>query len=150
MATKYNLEQCLKVLLADTVAMKFTAHGFHWNVEGPDFPEYHELFETIYVDVDSAIDPIAENIRKLDAYAPFALQHFVDLQSVKPVTAKPNPLDMATALLVMNDGVIRQIDKAFKEATKANEQGICNFLADRDSQHKKWRWQLRSSIKGVK
>ena len=115
MSTKYNLEQCLKVLLADTVAMKFTAHGFHWNVEGPDFSEYHELFETIYVDVDSAIDPIAENIRKLDAYAPFALQHFVDLQSVKPVTAKPNPLDMATALLSMNDGCLLYTSDAADE-----------------------------------
>jgi len=150
MAEKYTLDYCLKVLLADTVAMKFTAHGFHWNVEGPDFAQYHELFETIYVDVDSAIDPLAENIRKLDCYAPFALQHFADLQSVKPVTAKPNPLDMATALFAMNDGLIKQIDKAFKEATKSNEQGICNFLADRDGMHKKWRWQLRSSIKGVK
>ena len=150
MAEKYSLEHCLKVLLADTVTMKFTAHGFHWNVEGPDFSQYHSLFSDIYLDVDSAIDPLAENIRKLDVYAPFALQHFVDLQSVKPVTAKPNPLDMSKALLTMNDGLIKQIDKAFKEATKANEQGICNFLAERDDQHKKWRWQLRSSIKGVK
>ena len=82
MVEKYTLDYCLKVLLADTVAMKFTAHGFHWNVEGPDFAQYHEFFETIYVDVDSYIDPLAENIRKLDCYVPFSFQTFSDLHNV--------------------------------------------------------------------
>jgi DNA-binding ferritin-like protein len=47
----------------------------------------------------------------------------------------------------MNDGILLQIDKAFKEAVKENQQGIANFLAERDDMHKKWRWQLRASIK---
>jgi len=144
---KYSLDYCLQVLLADAVTMKFTAHGYHWNVEGPDFAQYHELFSNIYEDVDSSIDPIAENIRKLDCYAPFALQDFVELITLQSVGVKTMPLDMAKALLKMNDGILLQIDKAFKEAVKENQQGIANFLAERDDMHKKWRWQLRASIK---
>jgi starvation-inducible DNA-binding protein len=144
---KYSLDYCLQVLLADAVTMKFTAHGYHWNVEGPDFAQYHELFANIYEDVDSSIDPIAENIRKLDCYAPFALQDFVELRTLQSVGVKTMPLDMAKALLKMNDGILLQIDKAFKEAVKENQQGIANFLAERDDMHKKWRWQLRASIK---
>ena len=39
------------------------------------------------------------------------------------------------------------IGKAFASANKANEQGIANFLAERDDMHKKWRWQLTASTK---
>jgi starvation-inducible DNA-binding protein len=142
-----NLSDALKTLLADAVTMKFTAHGYHWNVEGPDFSQYHELFENIYQDVDSSIDPIAEDIRKLGEYAPFTLMEFCNLRTVKSVEVKPDPLDLAKALLKMNDEILKTIDSCFKLATKANEQGICNFLAERDDMHKKWRWQLTASTK---
>jgi hypothetical protein len=35
---------------------------------------------------------------------------------------------------------------AFKAAIDLNEQGIANFLAERQDQHKKWSWQLRASL----
>ena len=137
----------LKTLLADSVTMYFVAHGYHWNVEGADFSQYHSLFESIYEDVYSSIDPIAEDLRKLGEYAPFTLSKFTDLRTVESVEVKPEPKAMAKALLKVNDGVIETINKAFTSATKANEQGIANFLAERDDMHKKWRWQLTASTK---
>lgn len=142
-----ELIDSLKVLLADSVTMKFTAHGYHWNVEGQDFSQYHELFGNIYEDVDGAIDPLAEDLRKLNEYAPFTLTDFIELRSVTSEEVTANPKDMANALLKMNDEIIKSIDKAFKQASKANEQGIANFLAERDDMHKKWRWQLTVSVK---
>jgi starvation-inducible DNA-binding protein len=137
----------LKTLMADVVTMYFVAHGYHWNVEGPDFSQYHDLFSDIYEDVYSSIDPIAENLRKLDEYAPFTLSKFADLRTVESVEVKPEPKAMAKALLKVNDGVIETINKAFKSAEKAGEQGVMDFLASRDDMHKKWRWQLTSSTK---
>lgn len=127
--------------------MYFVAQGFHWNVEGQDFSQYHALFETIYKDVYSAIDPIAEDIRKLDEYAPFTLSKFSDLRTVEPKDVKPDPKAMAKELLRINDALIESVNKAFKDAEKADEQGIMNFLAERDDMHKKWRWQLTASTK---
>ena len=137
----------LKTLMADVVTMYFVAHGYHWNVEGQDFSQYHALFAEIYEDVYSSLDPIAEDLRKLDEYAPFTLSKFIDLRTVESVEVKPEPKAMAKALLKVNDGVIESINKAFKSAEKANEQGIMDFLAGRDDQHKKWRWQLTASTK---
>jgi DNA-binding ferritin-like protein len=54
---------------------------------------------------------------------------------------------MAKALLKVNEGVLVTIGKAFASATKANEQGIANFLAEREDMHKKWQWQLTASTK---
>jgi len=137
----------LKTLLSDSVTMYFVAHGYHWNVEGSDFSQYHSLFADIYEDVYSSIDPIAENLRKLDEYAPFTLSKFIDLRTVESVEVAPNPKAMAKALLKVNEGVLVTIGKAFASATKANEQGIANFLAEREDMHKKWHWQLTASTK---
>ena len=137
----------LKTLLADSVTMYFVAHGYHWNVEGADFSQYHSLFADIYEDVYSNIDTIAEDLRKLDEYAPFTLSKFIDLRTVESVEVAPNPKAMAKALLKVNEGVLVTIGKAFASANKANEQGIANFLAERDDMHKKWRWQLTASTK---
>lgn len=137
----------LKTFLADAVTMYFVAHGYHWNVEGPDFSQYHSLFADIYEDVYSSIDPIAEDLRKLDEYAPFTLSKFIDLRTVESVEVAPNPKAMAKALLKVNEGVLVTIGKAFASATKANEQGIANFLAEREDMHKKWHWQLTASTK---
>lgn len=137
----------LKTLLSDSVTMYFVAHGYHWNVEGPDFSQYHELFAEIYEDVYSSIDPIAEDLRKLDEYAPFTLSKFIDLRTVESVEVAPTPKAMAKALLKVNEGVLVTIGKAFTSAVKANEQGIANFLAEREDMHKKWQWQLTASTK---
>ncbi len=137
----------LKTLLADVVTMSFVAQGYHWNVEGPDFSQYHALFGEIYEDVYSSVDPIAENIRKMDEYAPFTLSKFVDLRTVEAKEVSPNPKAMAEALLKVNEDVLKTIRKAFESAVKAKEDGIANFLAERDDMHKKWHWQLTASTK---
>ena len=46
-----DLVQSLRGLLCDTVTIYFRAHGYHWNVEGEDFSQYHMLFEQIYEDI---------------------------------------------------------------------------------------------------
>jgi starvation-inducible DNA-binding protein len=142
-----TLTNSLKTVLSDSVTMYFAAHGFHWNVEGSDFSQYHALFAEIYEDVYSSIDPIAEDIRKLDDYAPFTLSKFIDLRTIEAKDVKPEPKAMAKELLRLNDGMIASIAKAQELATKASEQGIMNFLAERDDMHKKWRWQLTASTK---
>lgn len=141
------LTDALKTVLSDSVTMYFVAHGFHWNVEGPDFSQYHALFAEIYEDVYSAIDPLAEDVRKLGEYAPYTLSKFSDLRTVEPKDVKPEPKAMAKELLRINDALIESVADAQKEATKAQEQGIMNFLAERDDMHKKWRWMLSASTK---
>jgi starvation-inducible DNA-binding protein len=142
-----KLVDSLKVALADAVTMYFVAHGYHWNVEGQDFSQYHALFAEIYEDVYSSIDPLAESIRKMDEYAPFTLSKFTELRTVEAKEVKPEPQAMAKALLKVNDGVLETLVKAFHAANDADEQGIANLLAERIDMHEKWRWQLKASTK---
>jgi starvation-inducible DNA-binding protein len=141
------LIDALKVLLADEFTMYQKAAGFHLNVEGPDFQEYHDLFGNIYEDVLSAIDPTGENIRKLGAYAPFTHAAFMQLTTLmEGGQVTTDPRSMSADLYANNARILRTIAAAAALAAAANEQGIANFLADRDDMHKKWAWQLRASL----
>jgi len=137
----------LEELLGDVVVFYFRAHGYHWNVEGEDFAAYHELFETIYEDVYGSIDSIAENIRKLDRYAPFKLDSFLKVSSLTDSRVPTDPRSMAVDLLSANDILIEKLKATFSTANTANEQGIANFIAERIDMHQKWRWQLKASTK---
>lgn len=142
-----DLIKALKVAIADVVTFYFMAHGYHWNVEGQDFSQYHALFSDIYEDAYGSIDPLAENVRKLDDYAPFSLQKFIDLRNVEFKDVDTSPKAMAKSLLKANETVLDTLNKAFKAADSADEQGIANFIAERIDMHNKWAWQLRASTK---
>lgn len=142
-----DLIKSLKVLVSDVITFYFMAHGYHWNVEGQDFNQYHDLFADIYEDTYGSIDPLAENIRKLDDYAPFSLQKFLDLRTIEFKDVQPTPKAMANSLLKANDTLLERLNEAFDQATKDKQQGIADFLAGRIDMHMKWRWQLKASTK---
>jgi len=143
-----SLADEMRGLLADVVALYLRAHGYHWNVEGADFSQYHALFESIYSDVYGSVDPMAENIRKLNEYAPFRLERLVELKTLpEPNRVANDPRSLANDLLEANEHVVTRLKSVFKTADAADEQGVANFIADRIDQHQKWSWQLRASVK---
>lgn len=139
----------LRMQLKETLATVFTfylkAHYFHWNVEGVNFYQHHKMFQKIYEDVYDSVDPLAEHIRTLSAYAPGSMERFKELTTISEETSVPTAEEMIKQLLADNDAVIISLNKAFVEAQKHKQQGIMNFLADRIDQHNKWGWFLRSS-----
>lgn len=143
-----KLISMLKTWQANTVVFKSTAHGFHWNVEGPLFTQYHAFFKEIYEDVDDTIDTVSEWLRKFNVVAPYTLNDFVTNNNYGDVQLDSNsPLSMTRQLLAMNDKMISDIKMMFDEATLQKEQGLANFLADRQDKHEFWGWWLRSSLK---
>jgi HK97 family phage prohead protease len=133
--------------LADTVVFKARAHGAHWNVKGPAFGAYHELFRAVYADADEAIDPLAEQLLKLDVDAPSTLNDFAARSTITPADLNSDdPQVLALDLRDMNEQVLESLEGAFDCATEIDEQGLANFLAERIDAHKKNRWQLTRSI----
>lgn len=144
--TKQDLALRLADLLGDVVTFKFLAHGFHWNVRGINFQQFHEFFGEIYEDSDNAIDPIAENIRKLNFDAPFQLSQFMESGDESVPTDSTDPLEMCRSLYIANEDVRESIVMTLAMADCLEEQGIVNFLAERQDMHSKWQWQLRAII----
>jgi starvation-inducible DNA-binding protein len=142
------LIQKLKQWQANSVVLYSTAHGFHWNVEGPLFTQYHAFFEQIYSDVYDSIDTIAEWQRKFNSPAPFTLQDFTNLNTYGEVRSmSTSPIMMSETLLIMIEAMIEDVKLIFDIATSQKEQGLANFCADRQDKLQFWAWWLRSSIK---
>jgi len=138
----------LKKWQANSVVLYSTAHGFHWNVEGPLFTQYHAFFEKIYTDIYETVDTISEFLRKYDVQAPYTLQEFIENNTYGDVQMDSNsPIAMSKQLLSMIEYMIQDIKILFDEATLQKEQGLANFLADRQDQLQFHAWWLRSSLK---
>ena len=136
----------LATCLGNAVVLSFKAQGHHWNVEGSDFSEFHSFFQKIYEDVFGSLDDMAENMRKLDATAPYKLIDFARLSELQDMEVGTNAIRMCQDLYRSNDIMIASLDKLFVVASEQNEQGIADFIAGRIDMHKKWRWQLRAHL----
>lgn len=135
---------------ANSFVLYSTAHGFHWNVEGVLFTQYHDFFEKIFEDIYLTIDEIAEYQRKLQSVAPFTLKQMMELTTYgDPVVTTNSPVIMSGILLDMIEKMIEEVKDLFDAATIAREQGIANFCADRQDKLEFWAWWLRSSIKTI-
>jgi len=142
-----QLPDTLKKMLAEAYVLYHTIHGFHWNLKGTDFYEYHKFFDEIVSDIYEHIDPIAENILKLGEVAPFMMSELVAKSSIKESgLVSTDTKGLTKKFLEMNTEYIDNIKQAFKIANNENEQGIANFIAERIDQHQKWNWFLKASL----
>jgi starvation-inducible DNA-binding protein len=142
-----TLQEIMKKVLADTFALYLKAHNYHWNVEGINFPQYHDFFGNLYEELHDAIDPIAEQIRSLDTYAPGSMTRFLELTDIQCELSIPPGVEMATRLYYDNDKVLDVLNVAFKLAEEFDKQGLADFIAGRIDVHNKHAWMLRSITK---
>lgn len=142
-----DLVNALKSALGDTFTFYFKAHTFHWNVQGPDFAQYHGLFDTAYNQAFAEIDTIAEHIRALDAFAPSSLAELRSSATISEEVGPSDAITMVKKLLSANDMLIITLLRAYKAAEDANEVGVSNFLQDTIDAHQKLGWMLRATTK---
>jgi len=137
----------LKKVHADAFTYYLKAHFYHWNVEGPNFPQYHDFLQNLYQEVFASVDTLAELIRTLDSYAPGTLTRFKELTSIEETDDVPDAKTMMTRLFQENNIIRASLLTAYTTADSTGEVGIANFLQDRIQAHEKHSWMLRSIIK---
>ena len=143
-----NLIQKMKETLASTFSLYLKAHYFHWNVEGINFSQFHSFFGDLYEEYFSAIDPIAEELRTLNSYAPGSFIRFKELSVVQDEINIPSALTMVSKLKEDNMKLIVLLKETQKLAEENEATGLANFLQDRIDKHFKHDWMLRSILKG--
>jgi len=146
-AQEDSLVEALKNTLSEAYILYHTIHGFHWNVKGGDFYEYHKFFDEIVDDIYEHIDPIAENIVKLGDVAPFKMSELVSRSKLpESDLVSTDALELTRKFLEMNTQYLENLKSVFIIADKEDEQGIANFIAERIDQHQKWNWFLKASL----
>jgi starvation-inducible DNA-binding protein len=142
-----ELTKALKIAFASEFSFYLKAHYYHWNVEGADFKQYHDLFGGIYEEVYGSIDTFAENIRKSGSYTPGSFERFSMLSRIEDETEIPDALAMAGNLLEDSEKMANIFKLVFSIAEKFEEHGLSDFLAARQDAHRKHSWMLRATLK---
>lgn len=142
-----ELIKASKIAFSTEFAFYLKSAFYHWNVEGPDFVQYHDLFGKIYGEVLGSIDDFAENIRKLGGYTPASFTRFSALSEVDDQIEVAPAQSMISELLIDNDKCVAILSRVYDLSEQAGERGFSNFLADRMDAHRKHGWMLRATLK---
>lgn len=141
-----DLKLALESAFATTYGFLLKAENFHWNVTGPDFFQYHELYGKIYDEVNDDLDDFAEHLRALRVLVPATFKQLAELSKVTDTLEVLPKNEMLRTLYVDNGKVHEELIKAYALAEKYSEAGLCAFLSERVDAHRKHGWMLYSSL----
>ena len=142
-----KLIEQLRTILGTNFGLYFKIHSYHWNVEGPNFVEYHTYLGNLYTQIFNNTDLIAEKLRALETYTPVSLTIMKELSDIEEDVSVLEAMPMFQNLVVANDRYIIHLRAGIVAAEAANEPAIGNFLQDILDQHQKQGWMLRSFTK---
>lgn len=145
-----QLQKTAKIAFASEFSFYLKSHAFHWNVEGPDFLQYHDLFGKIYEEVYDSIDTFAEQIRGLGTYMPGSYTRFNMLSKIEDEERILSKDEMLKELHMDNEKMVVIFRKVFQLSEAEGEHGFSDFIAGRMDAHRKHGWMIRASLKGTK
>ena len=134
----------LKSILGKTFRLYVQTHGYHWNVEGPEFRQLHALFEEHYTNLWGALDEIAERIRILGAHAPGSVAELMALAGDEAAPAQSADA-MMVALITAHEALAADLRAAIAVAQEAEDEVSAGFLTDRLEWHEKELWMMKAS-----
>ena len=142
-----ELHKLAKIAFASEFSFYLKSHAFHWNVEGENFLQYHDLFGKIYEDVYGSIDDFAEKIRSLGTYMPGSYTRFSMLTQIEDEQDILDKDQMVRELYLDNEKMVIILKKLFDISEENGEHGFSDFIAGRMDAHRKIGWMLRASMK---
>jgi starvation-inducible DNA-binding protein len=142
-----DLYKAAKVAFASEYSFLVKSQNFHWNIEGPNFSQYHELFGDIYEEVFDSIDLFAEKLRSIGTYAPAGFARLSMLSQLSDESEVIPQDQMLLELISDNEKMVKILKMVYDLAENYGEHGFSSFLADRMDAHRKHGWMLRASTK---
>lgn len=142
-----ELIEALRRVLATSFVLYMKTHTAHWDVEGPYFATYHELFRRIYKDVWKSVDATAEKIRQLDEYVYADPVKFAEQSEVAAFQGPLEAGEMVRQLRADHEAMLGVLEAAIDAAEATDQEGIIAYLSTRVEAHQKWRWFLRATGK---
>ena len=96
-----DIASAMNAILADVFALFVKTKNFHWHVSGPHFRDHHRLFEEQALQLLSAVDGMAERVRKIGGTTLRSVGHIARLTQIRDndEAAVVAPLMLAELLL---------------------------------------------------
>lgn len=144
-----NVANELSKLLANEYVLFTKTKNAHWNVEGLDFYDKHQLFDNQANQLASTIDSVAERIRTLGFVAPASLKDFLELTSLQETALASNSsVEFIKDLLSAHETIIIQLRNNISLfADSYADFGSSDFITGLLQEHEKTAWILRTLLK---
>lgn len=142
-----NLHVLVNQTFATVFAFGMKAQNFHLNVEGPNFVEYHKIYEKIYCGTYKGLDDLAESIRALNIYVPINFEDLKLLSKIQDTRNVPSSKEMLAIMLVDCRILLAQCNSTYEAAESVKEHGLCAVLGDQLQRFKKYEYLLVSASK---
>ena len=108
-----DIAGALNGLLADSFALYLKTKNFHWHVSGPNFRDYHLMFDQQATQIFEATDDIAERVRKIGGTTLRSLNQAASMTRVVANDASyVEPADMLAELMEDNKAFVRSLRAA--------------------------------------
>lgn len=140
-------QKLLNEILANESILLMQTLNYHWNLVGPEFHDYHLLFDKQYRQLFDHMDEIAERVRAVQGTALGSFKHILEHSTLKEDQTVPKPKEMIAKLLKQYESHISNIRSSITEIDKkSSDFATSNFLQDLLGTHEKTAWMLRSLI----
>jgi len=119
----------LNALVADTFALYVKTKNFHWHVSGRHFRDYHLMFDEQAEQIFSAVDDLAERVRKIGGTTIRSIGHIAQLtRIVDNNEAFVAPHAMMAELIKDHQGVVARMRAAHEVAEGHNDVATASLL----------------------
>lgn len=144
--TSQPVTTSLTQVLGETFRLYVQTHGYHWNVEGPQFRQLHAMFEAQYQNLWGALDEIAERIRVHGEYAPASVAGLMAHAGPEAAPAQSAD-DMIDRAMSGHAAIAQTLRTAIATAADAGDEVSAGLLTDRLEWHEKEIWMMRASTR---
>jgi starvation-inducible DNA-binding protein len=132
--------------VADHYVLVTKTKFYHWNVEGPEFHDIHELLDEHYEILSDIVDLIAEQCLKLGGQAAGTLAWFKAHARLSEDEGEniPDTYSMIKNLVDAHETVLETLHTDIKATDDKHDDAITsNLLQDVSAKHHKMAWMLR-------
>jgi starvation-inducible DNA-binding protein len=141
-----GVAEALTKVLADSYALYFKTHVFHWNVTGPTFFSLHEMFGAQYNEIWTALDEIAERIRAIGGTPPSGPSALGKHATIGEARGNLEANAMVRELHDGHQAALKTIKAALAVAQKAGDEATTDLMITRTEAHDKHAWMLKSTL----
>ena len=137
----------LKKLLADSYTLYLQTHNFHWNVEGSDFFDIHEITENLYKESMKNIDIIAERVRLLGGVPNYRLSDYTQNAKISETTHDWSGDNIKLILLEDLETLLKVLTKTAEYSSSHSDFGTVHVMQEMIHGLEMMHYKLQSWIK---
>ncbi len=135
--------------VADHYVVLTKTKFYHWNVEGPEFHDIHELLDEHYAILSDIVDELAEQCLKLGGQAAGTLAWFKQHARIEEDASEsiPDTRSMIENLMNDHEAIMETLHEDITATDEKYDDAVTsNLLQDISAKHHKMAWMLRMII----